>query len=93
MLRDTAATVGAEEGLFSKRSEILRAVVSITIENPTLAQKIRFSYFTNETLCKLFSKTVFKSFIEVQFSRKMGKFKIGLNLAESPMDILQIRTF
>ena len=23
----------------------------------------------------------------------MGKFKIGLNLAESPMDILQIRAF
>ena len=49
MLRDIAARVGAEEGLFSKRSEILRAVVSITIENPTLDQEIRFSYFTNET--------------------------------------------
>ena len=38
----------------------------------------------------LFSKTIFKSSSEAPFLRKIGNLKIGLNLVEGPMEIMQI---
>ena len=42
---------------------------------------------------KLLSKTIFKRSSETPFLRKIGKFKIGLNLVEGPMEIMQIRAY
>ena len=36
---------------------------------------------------------MFKSSSEAPFLRKVGKFKIGLNLVEGPMEIMQIRAY
>ena len=36
---------------------------------------------------------MFKSYSEASFLRTVGKFKIGLNLVEGPMEILQIWAF
>ena len=36
---------------------------------------------------------MFKSSSEASFLRTVGKFKIGLNLVEGPMEILQIWAF
>ena len=52
-----------------------------------------FSLDQKNPFGKLFSKTIFKSSSEAPFLRKVGKLKIGLNLVEGPMEIMQIRAF
>ena len=62
--------------------------LSVNIENPA-----RQVYFTKKKpFGKLFSKTIFKSSSEAPFLRKIGKFKISLNLV-GPKEIMQITEF
>ena len=52
-----------------------------------------FLFHQKNPFGKLFSKTKFKSSSEASFLRKIAKFKIGLNVVEGPMEIMQIRAF
>ena len=65
------------------------------IEKPAPDQKIRifFLFHPKNPYGKLFSKTIFKSSSKGPFLRKIGKLKIGLNLIEGPMEIMQIGAY
>ena len=68
--------------------------MSVTIENPAPDSKNSFFLFRQKTfLVNYFQKTIFKSPSEAPFLRKIGKFKIGLNLVEGPMKIMQLINF
>ena len=52
-------------------------------------QKMRIDFISpKKPFGKLLSKTIFKRSSEAPFLRKIGKFKIGLNLVEGPMEIM-----
>ena len=52
-----------------------------------------FLFHQKKPFGKLLSKTIFKRSSETPFLRKIGKFKISLNLVEAPMEIMQIRAY
>ena len=47
----------------------------------------------NDPFGELVSKIIFKSSSEFLFWQKLGKFEIGLNLPDGPIEIMQISTF
>ena len=76
------------------RERILRAVVSNYRESADSCKNSNFFFFYQKIpLGELFSKTIFKSSSQSPVWRKIEKFKIGLNLAERRVKIMQIRAF
>jgi len=69
--------------------------LSVNIEEPAPDQKIRiFFYFTKKILfVNYFQKRYSKAPAKFRFLRKIGKLKIGLNLIEGPMEIMQIGAY
>ena len=52
-----------------------------------------FLFAPNDPFGELFSKIIFKSSSEFLSCQKLGKFKIGLNVSDGPIEIMQISTF
>ena len=72
----------------------LRAVVSNFQESGDRSENSNFFLFAQkDPIVELFSKIIFKSSSEFLFWQKLGKFKIGLNVPDGPIKIMQISTF
>ena len=75
-------------------SGILRAVVSNFRESGDRSENSNFFLFApKDPFGELFSKIIFKSSGEFLFWQKLGKFEIGLNATDGPIEIMQITTF
>ena len=75
-------------------SRILRAVVSNFRESGDRSENSNFFLFApKDPFGELFSKIIFKSSSEFLFWQKWGKFEIGQNVADGPIEIMQIGTF
>ena len=74
--------------------EVLRAVVSYFRESGDRSENSNFFLFAQkDPFGELFSKIIFKSSSEFLFWKKLGKFEIGLNVPDGPIEIMQISTF
>ena len=72
----------------------LRAVVSNFRESGDRSENSNFFLFApKDPFGELFSKIIFKSSSEFLFWQKLGKFEIGQNAADGPIEIMQICTF
>ena len=72
----------------------LRAVVSNFRESGDRSENSNFFLFApKDPFGELFSKIIFKSSSEFFFRQKLGKFEIGLNVPDGPIEIMQISTF
>ena len=72
----------------------LRAVVSKFRESGDRSENSNFLLFApKDPFGELFSKIIFKSSSEFLFWQKLGKFEIGQNATDSPIEIMQITTF
>ena len=72
----------------------LRAVVSNFRESGDRSENsIFFLFAPKDPFGELFSKIIFKSSSEFFFRQKLGKFEIGLNVPDGPIEIMQISTF
>ena len=52
-----------------------------------------FLFAPKDPFGELFSKIIFKSSSEFFLRQKLGKFEIGLNVPDGPIEIMQISTF
>ena len=72
----------------------LRAVVSNFRESGDRSENSNFYLFApKDPFGELFSKIIFKSSSVFLFWQKLGKFEIGLNATDGPIEIMQITTF
>ena len=72
----------------------LRAVVSNFRESGDRSENSNFFLFApKDPFGELFSKIIFKSSSEFLFWQKLGKFEIGQNATDGPIEIMQISTF
>ena len=72
----------------------LRALVSNFQESGDRSENSNFFLFAQkDPIGELFSKIIFKSSSEFLFWQKLGKFEIGLNVPDGPIEIMQISTF
>ena len=75
-------------------TKLLRAVVSNFRESGDRSENsIFFLFAPKDPFGELFSKIIFKSFSEFLFRQKLGKFEIGQNATDAPIEIMQISTF
>ena len=72
----------------------LRAVVSNFRESGDRSENsIFFLFAPKDPFGELFSKIIFKSSSEFLFWQELGKFEIGQNATDGPIEIMQITTF
>ena len=72
----------------------LRAVVSNFRESGDRSENSNFFLFApKDPFGELFSIIIFKSSSEFFFRQKLGKFEIGLNVPDGPIEVMQISTF
>ena len=77
-----------------KWKSALRAVVSNFRESGVRSENSNFFLFApKDPFGELFSKIIFKSSSEFLFWQKLGKFEIGQNVPDGPIEIMQISTF
>ena len=71
----------------------LRAIVSNFRESGDSSENSNFFLFApKDPFGELFSKIIFKSSSEFLFWQKLGKFEIGHNVVDGPIEIMQIST-
>ena len=79
---------------FISANLLLRAVVSNFRESGDRSENSNFFLFApKDPFGELFSKIIFKSSSEFLFWQKLGKFEIGQNATDGPIEIMQITTF
>ena len=71
----------------------LRAIVSNFRESGDRSENSNFFLFApKDPFSELYSKIIFKSSSEFLFWQKLGKFEIGQNVVDGPIEIMQIST-
>ena len=72
---------------------VLRGVVSnFQVSGDRSENSSFFLFAAKHPFGELFSKLIFKSSSEFLFWQKLGKFEIGLNMPDGPIEIMQIST-